>query len=1242
MRHPDVFQSIRCFFRLSIFGAICFLLSACSTSDNIAFPTGQLGDAQPQTEPLRFSAEKRLTWDTVKTGGTMPVVEKLDINTLPSEPIQSPLIQTVPTIGTGLKTAAYRYDDVPGQRLHMEELPDVPLLFTTKALILTDKQKIKPAEKENAPLSIHNLGVAQGFPSQFASAIYKDKTGMLWLGSSDGLYRYDGTYLETVVKGPFQSAIAGITEDDDGNIWYVQYSGVRMADMNRSVLMPYGGVGMVDLHRSVLNYSTQISSLTNNLGHMLKDSRGNLWLYDQNQHGAVVINPGKHTYKVLHHNNGLQDSTAFYFLEDDRHRIWMTTFLHGAYMIDPAAGIIKAFDEGQPFQGKALSVAAKDAKGSIWLIGVHGEVYEMNEKDGYIRQHTQGDTLIKFVYSACFDGKDRLWMTTENGLRRYDISTGELKRIHLTEQADFDVVYALVYSGNGQLWAGTQQGVSLMAQYGELVHYLPGKSIICTMEDKDERLWIGTSEGVKIIDRKQGIIRSLVFKGRPGSNFIQSFQKLPDGITVASNGGIAIIRFAEKTITYLNRKQGLASDTVYNASRDKAGNTWLAGPANGINLLTAGNGAILHTNRKNGLSDINIQDIKQDKNGLVWIATRTGGVDVYNPTTGTVKYLNNLPGLHDTCNRMLLADDYGSVWIGTDKGVYIANAGQQTITAIDTRHGLANDKVVSLLPYKGSVVVGTITGSSLIAAPVPAGSRQWKVAPLAGAQAMVRKNKNMWNVDAVTAGGKYLLGDMGVTVIDTIRPSDAPPPTLLSGLSIMTKQYHFVSKHDFRESDTLLAKDSVYLKGQQPDLTGGAYAAGLQWDSVSGPYNMPAGLRIPFSQNYLQFHFARASLLAQDTVWYMYILEGIDRKWSGPTYNTLSENYLNLPPGDYILKVSSREGAGEWSAPTSYPFTITPPWYRTGWAYALFGLAALALLRGYIVYRSGKLKRENKLLEEKVAERTEELNKSLERLKQTQVQLVQSEKMASLGELTAGIAHEIQNPLNFVNNFSEVNRELVEELEQELEKGDWEEAKAIAADIRENNGKINHHGKRADAIVKGMLEHSRSNSGKKEVADINKLVDEYLRLAYHGLRAKDKNFNAKLETHFDAEMSKIEVLPQELGRVLLNLFSNAFYAVNERKKQLNGTFEPLVSVSTNKLDGKVEIVIKDNGTGMPQKVLEKIYQPFFTTKPTGQGTGLGLSLSYDIITKGHGGELQVESQEGEGTAFRILLPMVKS
>lgn len=275
-----------------------------------------------------------------------------------------------------------------------------------------------------------------------------------------------------------------------------------------------------------------------------------------------------------------------------------------------------------------------------------------------------------------------------------------------------------------------------------------------------------------------------------------------------------------------------------------------------------------------------------------------------------------------------------------------------------------------------------------------------------------------------------------------------------------------------------------------------------------------------------------------------------------------------------------------------------------------------------------------------------QLEATVQTLITTQTQLVQKEKMAAMGELTAGIAHEIQNPLNFVNNFSEVSAELVSEIRDEEMKAD-RDAQLIGElldDLSNNLQKINHHGGRASAIVKGMLEHSRSGTGEKRPTDLNLLVDEYLKIAYQGLRrsgdpAKDKEYDADLVTNFDPAMGKLEVMPQEIGRVLLNLYNNAFYAVREKQNKTLTGYNPTVTVSTTRLNGSIEIRVSDNGTGIPESVKAKIFQPFFTTKPTGEGTGLGLSLSYDIVTKGHGGSLTVESQESQGTDFVITLPI---
>ena len=340
------------------------------------------------------------------------------------------------------------------------------------------------------------------------------------------------------------------------------------------------------------------------------------------------------------------------------------------------------------------------------------------------------------------------------------------------------------------------------------------------------------------------------------------------------------------------------------------------------------------------------------------------------------------------------------------------------------------------------------------------------------------------------------------------------------------------------------------------------------------------------------------------------------------------QNILNLVDQIEALSAEQKKAIADWVKETDKKITVTE--------FKLDRTEKVKRTTGILLEETIQ---ELELKRKAVEESNATLQKLLEDLKATQAQLIQSEKMASLGELTAGIAHEIQNPLNFVNNFSEVSNELIDEMTEQLEKGNTEDAKAIANEVKMSLEKINFHGKRADGIVKSMLQHSRTSNNKKEPTDINALADEYLRLAFHGMRAKDKSFNSAMKTDYDENIGLIKIISQDIGRVILNLITNAFYAVTEKNKLMLDGYEPTITVSTKRMNDKIEVRVKDNGTGIPQKALDKIFQPFFTTKPTGQGTGLGLSLSYDIVSKGHGGELKVETKEGEYTEFSIILPV---
>ncbi len=490
------------------------------------------------------------------------------------------------------------------------------------------------------------------------------------------------------------------------------------------------------------------------------------------------------------------------------------------------------------------------------------------------------------------------------------------------------------------------------------------------------------------------------------------------------------------------------------------------------------------------------------------------------------------------------------------------------------------------------------------------------------------------NVMAEPDGILWLAGNDGLIRFDQrIKPAAPPPfPTLVRRVST--------------------GKDAVVFGGFAPD---GA-----------------APLRLPYAQNSLRFAFAAPTYGDEAGVLYRYYLEGADRDWSG--WNKIKEaNYSSLGPGAYRLRVQARSntghtGAGRTGAEGVYSFTILPPWYRSWWAYGVYALllagviyAGTRLLRRRVeareqakaAQREAELRAETALREAELradaaaaqAKSLQAENEAYQRLKATQEQLLVQEKLASLGALTAGIAHEIKNPLNFVNNFADLSVELMDELREDIEKHqaaipakDYENIGALLDDLSGNAKKINEHGKRADGIVRSMLLHSRGQAGERQPTDINAMLDEYVNLTFHGMRAQDSSFNVTIERDFASDVGKVEAIPQDLSRVFLNLLNNACYAVNEKAKKNGAGFVPTLRVSSVNLGDAVEIRIRDNGMGIPPEVRDKIFNPFFTTKPTGQGTGLGLSISHDIVVQQHGGQLEVETEPGEFTEFIVRLP----
>jgi signal transduction histidine kinase/streptogramin lyase len=601
----------------------------------------------------------------------------------------------------------------------------------------------------------------------------------------------------------------------------------------------------------------------------------------------------------------------------------------------------------------------------------------------------------------------------------------------------------------------------------------------------------------------------------------------------------------------------------------------------------------------------NINDIEINEQ-FVWVAA--SGLSQIDLVNNTVKqYVHDPLNLNSLASNLILdieSDSEGMIWLATDAGVDKLNPQTGQFTNYSEEDGLPTNLIQAILEGdQGEMWIATQNGLSHMISNETLG----KVTFINyNSSDGLGGNTFLYGAaDRSPDGRFYFGGDHGLTTFGEIMTNNTPPSIIIS--------------------DLLISNKSVLKMGNESPLE-----QSLQETQ---------SITLAYKQNNLSFEFAALHYANPQKNQYSHILKGYDQDWSYDNRNFAT--YTNLDPGKYELIVRASNAYGIWNETgKSLEIIIQAPWWKTTWAFVayvvLFGLLLFFFDR---FMRRSIRRREQERMKEKELAQAKEIERAYEELKATQAQLIQSEKMASLGELTAGIAHEIQNPLNFVNNFSDLNKELIAEMKEEIEKENFAEVSLIADDIEKNEQKISHHGKRAESIVKGMLLHSRGGSSAKESTDINALCDEYLRLSFHGFRAKDKSFNADFKLEADDALPKVKVVPQDLGRVLLNLINNAFYIVNERAHNEAGDYKPQVLVST-KLSGQyVEIRVKDNGPGIPEQIRDKIFQPFFTTKPTGQGTGLGLSMSYDIITKGHGGEMKVKTVVGEGTEFIIILPV---
>lgn len=1095
---------------------------------------------------------------------------------------------------------------------------------------------------------IQHFGAGYGFT--------QDQQGYIWFSSfTKGLIKYDGKTFKTFrhepekLNSPASNFIVSMATDPSGNIWMAHYgNGLDKFDPVSNKFTHF---------RNKKNDPNSLISDT--VFYVMIDHSGKPWICTDK--GLETLDTK--TNKFIHIQKKTNDKpvdinpAVFIVYEDKKGIIWFSTGnqfigsandLGGLFRLDPSTGK-QTFYKSDPLNPDCLinpnvSTIFEDSKGNFW-VGTKGNgLHTLDRKSGKFTRYlydasqpgklarppiskTDSSDAISFIQE---DHTGKLWIGSfENGLNWYDPNTKQtyhygvpkgkknnssFEKDTLTGFKD-DAAIRFFIAADSSTWITGNTGNIYTVAYGrKTIPYFSNKKAVNSfyLEPNGNILWFGTDSG-------------LVRKDLAANSF-KVWTHDPKNTNSLNNNSVVAIKADEKGKLYvgthiggldlfdpatgkftpvkpLNATPGNTMDSLHSIFIENDRYLWLGGE-NGLARVdrSTNNFNIWRFNKEyeKGISGNTVYSITKDKKNNLWFAN-FGGLDKFISDSNSFKHY-----LKDYIVRAVFTDAKGIVWAGTDVGLYQYEEAKDLFVQFNSPlFSMGIESILNIMEDdQHTLWITTANGILKISA-----SRE-RIQLFNADYGILSSNWNWLNNFKATDGRLFIGGQNGYYMFKPEEINVSNPAPLLNFSQLIVG-----SKEIFPDDDGIL----------------------------SAPIWKTEKIKLAYNQNSFSVDFVAVNYNSSEAIKYLYQLENFDNNWNNLGTDHKA-SFFNVPPGRYKLRVRAINSEGTITEKTLL-IIISPPWWKSWWAYCIYAL--LIIMAGWQIYLYQKrfiVSKERERSREKELEQAKEIEKAYKTLQATQAQLIQSEKMASLGELTAGIAHEIQNPLNFVNNFSEVNTELIDEASEELNKGNISEAKMILNDIKENEQKINHHGKRADAIVKGMLQHSRSSSALKEPTDINKLADEYLRLAYHGLRAKDKTFNATLKTNYDETIGNVNIIPQDIGRVILNLITNAFYATNEKAKADFDIYEPIVTVTTKRIGppsgdgGKVEISVADNGNGIPQKVLDKIFQPFFTTKPTGQGTGLGLSLSYDIV-KAHGGELKVNTKEGEGTAFIISIPV---
>ncbi len=923
------------------------------------------------------------------------------------------------------------------------------------------------AIKDINPANFSYFGKLQGLKHIAVHSLIQDKAGNIWIGSrGGGLSRFDGQTFTHFSNIPALASnrVISLIEDKKGNMWFssevpglFKYDGkkfVRLTDEKRvmssyirTILQDHSGNIWVGTHESGLfkydgknftQYTMKQGLSSNKVTKIIEDKKGNIWIgTDQ---GLNKFDGERFSQYTI--QSGLPDNSIRSLLEDKKGNLWIGTDSAGAIKYDGHQFI--NFTKKEGMSSNTIATLLEDNMGNIWM-------------------GTEGAGAIKF------NGKEFTYYNEQQGFPNKEVR-------------------CMLQDRSGNIWFGNYGSLTKLNGI-PFTHFTDKEGLLFNqnwsiLEDKKGNIWIGSTAGLCKYDghqftyytRKnglplQGTVRSL-FEDHKGTIWVGF-----------GDGGGGFAKFDGKQFMYFKDPISNKGNSVQDLMEDRHGNMWFANYESGVYKFDGKHLTIFTT--KQGLPSNSTNSLTEDRNGNIWICTSNAGVGKYDGKQFTT--YNKKDGLPGNNVWTSIKDRAGNLWFGTEAGA--ARYDGKYFTSFTDKEGMAgNYPLTTTEDHEGNLWFITRTGLNKL----PKEKAHQSYLEVKTTKSGIDENLTLFNNFEYADGflgmggqsGKTILTDSKgviwacsndrVSVFNTKNQSKniEPPKTRLTAISLYEEPIDWNAIAENNDSSFVLA-NGVNIK-----------AGKIKFDSIVKWHALPANLSLPYNINYLTFHFTGITMYQPGKVKYQYKLDGNDVNWSGLSSNNKT-SYSNLSPGKYTFRVKAMNSQGQWSNEFTYNFKVRPPWWTTWWAYTLYVLLTIFIVTSYVRYRSRILLKENAKLEAKVEKRTAELNQSILNLKVTQQQLVQSEKMASLGELTAGIAHEIQNPLNFVNNFSEVNQELLAEMKDEMEKGNIADAKEIANDVIANEEKINHHGKRASGIVKGMLEHSRGSIGARELTDIN-------------------------------------------------------------------------------------------------------------------------------------------------------------